>query len=135
MSLWAIFLSFDPPNNLKNQNFEKMKKHLIMLLSFYTGISQIMIILCMVPEIWSTTDIIFFSFCPFTLLTNQKIKILKKKLRNPGDIIISHRCTINDNHMIMIPEIAQQTFFLHFGEHDLEKLSFYTSVPKIMIIC
>ena len=77
----------------------------------------------------------FFSFCPFTTLTNQKIKILKKKIRNPGDIIISHRCTINDNHMIMIPEIAQQTFFFHFGEHDLEKLSFYTSVPKIMIIC
>ena len=62
-----FFLFFDPPNNLKNQNFEKMKKHLIMLLSFYTGISQIMIILCMVPEMWSTTDIFFSHFAPLPL--------------------------------------------------------------------
>ena len=26
LSFWAIFLPFDPPNNPKNQNFEKMKQ-------------------------------------------------------------------------------------------------------------
>ena len=42
----------------------------------------------------------FFSFwaifCPCPL-TTQKIKILKLK-KTPGDIIILHICTINDNH-------------------------------------
>ena len=36
---------------------------------------------------------------PFSPLTTQKIKILKLK-KTPGDIIILHICTINDNHMI-----------------------------------
>ena len=42
----------------------------------------------------------FLSFwtilCPFT----QKIKILKKKKKMLGNITISHKCDINDNHMI-----------------------------------
>ena len=56
----------------------------------------------MVSDIWSTTERIFLSFwttfCPFTPLTTQKIKILKK------------------------------------WKNRLEISSFYTSVPKIMII-
>ena len=40
-------------------------------------------------------------FCPFTPLTAQKIKILKKQQKNlPGDVIISHMCIISDNHMM-----------------------------------
>ena len=38
-------------------------------------------------------------FCPFTQLTTRKIKILKKWKKMPGDIIILHLCTTNDNHM------------------------------------
>ena len=38
-------------------------------------------------------------FCPFSPLTTQKIKILKLK-KTPGDIIILHICTTNDNHMM-----------------------------------
>ena len=43
------FLPFNLPNNLKNQNFEKMKKtseHI----SFYNCIPQMIIIWCTVPE-------------------------------------------------------------------------------------
>ena len=42
------------------------------------------IIWCMVPEIWSMTDKIchFGLFCPFTPLTTQKIKNLKKWIRH-----------------------------------------------------
>ena len=36
-------------------------------------------------------------FCPFTPLTAQKIKILKMK-KNPGDVIILHKCTKSHDH-------------------------------------
>ena len=41
-------------------------------------------------------------FGPFIPLTNQNNKILKKEKRkkNPGDIIILHLSTTNDNHMM-----------------------------------
>ena len=45
----------------------------------------------------------FLSFwaisCPFSPLTTWKIKILTLKT-TPGDIIILHTCTINENHMM-----------------------------------
>ena len=43
-------------------------------------------------------------FCPSTLLTNWKIKILKKwkKKKTPGDINILHMSTINDKHMMYV---------------------------------
>ena len=40
-------------------------------------------------------------FCPFTPLTAQKIKILKKNMKKtPGDIIILHMCTKNNDQMM-----------------------------------
>ena len=39
-------------------------------------------------------------FLPFYLLTTQKIKNLKKFKEKPGDVIILHTCTINDNHVM-----------------------------------
>ena len=47
-----------------------------------------------VPEIRYVTHVIFIlgSFLPFTPLTVQKIKKMKK---TPGDIIILHMCTKN----------------------------------------
>ena len=38
-------------------------------------------------------------FCPFTVLTAQKIKIKKKMKETPGDIIILHKCTKNHDHV------------------------------------
>ena len=58
----------------------------------------------MVPEIWSAIDIIFCHFGQFFALlpypknlTNQNFG---KMIKMPGDIIILHMRTINDNHMI-----------------------------------
>ena len=56
-------------------------------------------------------------FCPLSPLTTQKVKILKLK-KTPGDIIILHICTINDNHVM-------------YGSWDMERdgqnfLSFWT---------
>ena len=59
-----------PPKNLKNQNFEKMKKRLETL-SFYTCVPKIRITHYTVPEIWHVTDVIvifhfglFFALLP-----------------------------------------------------------------------
>ena len=56
---------------------------------------------------WDTEcDIIFSHFGPFFAvlhffpLTTQRIKSLKKWIKNPTNIIILHKCTLNDNHII-----------------------------------
>ena len=57
----------------------------------------------MVPEIWRATERIFVildHFCPFTSLTIQKIKILKKMKKMPEHIIILHKCNKNHDHML-----------------------------------
>ena len=52
-------------------------------------------------------------FCLLTLLTTQKIKILKKK---PADIIILHLCQMNDNQIIYVSwDIKLNRIFSHFG--------------------
>ena len=92
---------------------------------FYTCVPKIMIIWCMLAEIWSATDMVpeilgatvFLSFraifCLLTLLTTQKIKILKKK---PADIIILHLCQMNDNQIIYVSwDIKLNRIFSHFG--------------------
>ena len=116
------------------------------------------IIWCMVPEIWSVTEffLILDDFLAFYPLKKQKIKILKKKKKKPGYIIL-HNCTLNDNHMMygswdMKPN-RQNIFiildilpFYNPKTQNFEKmkktpgdissfLSFYTGVPEIMIMC
>ena len=56
----------------------------------------------MVSEILSATDRIFCHFEPFfTLLppNHPKKQNFEKIKKTPGDIIILHKCNINDNHM------------------------------------
>ena len=57
-SFFALLL---PPNNLKNQILKNWKKHLKMS-SLHTCVPKIMVIWCMLPEIWSTTGRIFGPF-------------------------------------------------------------------------
>ena len=61
------FCHFDPPNNPKKTKILKKWKEQLETLSFYTCVTQ-MTIWCMVPEIWSATDIIFSNFGPFFAL-------------------------------------------------------------------
>ena len=95
-------LPFYPSNNPKNQNFEKMKT---------TPRDIIILHMCTINEksydhSWDMERdgqnfLSFWTmFCTFTLLTTQKIKILKKMKKISGDIIILHMCTINDNRMM-----------------------------------
>ena len=96
------FLPFYLPNKPKNQNFEKMKKKRLEILSFYTSTPSIIITWCMVPEIWSVMGKIschLDRFLPFYTPNNLKNKNFEK---------------LEKKHM----QIS----------------SFYTSIPKIMII-
>ena len=103
LSFWTIFA------NRKNSILKKWKKR--------TSVPLMIITWCMVPEIMSLMDKYFLSFltvfCSFTPLTTQKIKLLKKMKKLPGDIVILHMCTINDNNMMYVSwnmECDRQTF-------------------------
>ena len=94
------FLPFYPTNNPKNQNLEKMKK----------TPGDIILQMCTINDnhmMYGSWDMeharqkflsFWTIFCPFTLLTTWKIKILKKG--TPGDIIILHKRTKNHDHML-----------------------------------
>ena len=118
---FSHFLPFYPTNNLKNQNFEKMKKKLLEISSFYTCASHMTITSCMVSEICGATDKIFCLFVPlFVLLlplTTQKIKIMKKRKKH-FEILPFYTCTINENHLTYGSwerQRERQNFF-HFGQ-------------------
>ena len=116
----------------------------------------------MIPEIWSTTDRIFCHFgpffCTFYLTNSPKNQNFEKLKKTPGDIIILHKCAKNHDHMLycswdmvcdrcncyfsfwaifcpFTPLTAQKIKILKKWKKHLEISSFYTSVPKIMIIC
>ena len=75
-----FFLSFNPPNNLKNQNFEKMKKtpRDIIILHMCTTNDNHMMFGSSDIECDGQNFLSFWTvFCHFTPLTTQKIKILK----------------------------------------------------------
>ena len=79
-----------------------------------------------------------------------KIKIWKKCEKTPGHIILLHMCAINQDHMMFGSwdmNFNRQNFFVILDilltfyspntlkmKKTLEILSFYTGVPKIMII-
>ena len=77
-NLGPFFALLPPITNLRIKILKKWKKHLEMT-SFYTCVPKITIILCLLPETWSTTES-FLSFwtvlCPLFFPTiDPKIKI------------------------------------------------------------
>ena len=67
------------------------------------------------------TDIIFchfrqffaiLSFCCFVPLLTPKIKIWKKCKKTPGDIILLHMCSINQDHM--------HPWYMMYGSWDMK---------------
>ena len=104
----AIFCPFNPLKTRKIKILKKSEIHLEMS-SFYICVPKIMI-WCMLPEIWSITDIIFYHFRSIFVVSapenpgNQNFKKIKKKKKKkkkpPRDIIILHKCTKNQDHML-----------------------------------
>ena len=116
-----------------------MKKCLEMS-SFYTSVTKIMIICYTVLEIWWVTRCNYFSFrtifCPFTPLTAQKIKILKKWKKHLKMSCDGCNCYFSF-WTIFCPFTTLETSrieILKLWKKHLEILSFYKSVPKIGII-
>ena len=121
----GYFLTFDPPNNPEIQNFEKIKKIIILHISSINENHDV----CMIPEIWSVTDRIFSHFGPFFALLhssplqqpltawNMKKSKKWKNCLEIWDIIILHKCTKNHDHMLYCSwDMARDTyFFFHSG--------------------
>ena len=99
---WAIFCHFTPLTTWKI-NILKKWKTCLEISSFYTCVPKMTIIWCMVHEIWSPTDWIFCHFGLFFVLLPLyhpgKSKFWKNET-NPGDIIILHLRSINENRMM-----------------------------------
>ena len=113
---WPVYL----PNNLENQNFEKLKKESgdVITLHICTIKDNHMMYVSWYMECNRHDFLPLWAIlCCFTPLTTQKSKILKKMKIMPGDIIILHKCTINDNHMMYgsCNMKCNRQNFCHFG--------------------
>ena len=104
LSFWTIFYPFNPHNNPKNQNFEKLKKKnsrdIILHKCTKTDDHMLYSSLDMACNGCDCCFSFWAIFCPFTPLTAQKIKIKKKWKKTPGDIVILHKFTKNHDHML-----------------------------------
>ena len=113
-------MSFDPPNNPKNQNFEKNKKILgdIIILHLCTTNDNQDAWCLIYYQAWQTEFFVILDyFCPFTLLTIQKIKILKK-WKNLLEILsftqVYHKWQSYDIWSLRY-QLQQTIFFAIFG--------------------
>ena len=106
LSFWVIFCPLTFLTTWKIKILKKWKKKkCLKILSFYTCIPQMMIIWLWFLRYGAEQKqffVILDYLLPFTPLTTQKIKILKKWKKIPIDIIILHMCTINENHMMYV---------------------------------
>ena len=107
------FSSFYTLKNPINQNFGKLKKKYLEIMSFYTNVPKIMIICYAVPEIRCMTNVILIFylgyFLPFYPLNDPKNQNFKKMKKSSGDIIMLHMCTKNNDHMMYVPVVLCAT--------------------------
>ena len=130
-----IFCHFGPffpllPNNLKNQNFDKLKKtpgNIIIL----QKCTKIMIICYTIPEIWHVTDVIvIFHFGLFFALlrplTALNIKI-SKKWKTSLDIPSFYTC---------VPKLwLDEVRFLRNGARQTDGRKKWHRVPRLKREC
>ena len=84
----------------------------------------------MLFQIWSATDKIFCHFGPFFDLlppNNPKHQNFEKLKKDPGDIIILHKCTKNHDLMLYcsLDRHVMDVIIFHFGlikNQNLEKV-------------
>ena len=141
LSFWTVFLHFYP----------------IWRYYHFTHVYHKWHSWCMVPEIWSMTDRSFCHFghfLPFYPPNNPKYQNFEKMKTSEN---VLNKCTINNNYVMFgswdmmrdrqnflsfwtifcsfTPLTNQKIKILKNWKKHFEISSFYTSVPKIMIIC
>ena len=95
-TFWAIFLLFEPLNNLENENFNIEKKPGDIIILYICTINDNHVMYgswdmeCDRQNFFVILDC-FLPFYPPNNLESQNFEKLKKK--TPGDIIILHKCT------------------------------------------
>ena len=98
------FLILLPPNNPKNENFEKMKKKktpkdIITLHMFHKW--KLYDVWFLRYEVWLTQFFFILDrFLPFYPTNNSKNQNFEKMKKMSRDIIILHKCTKNRDHML-----------------------------------
>ena len=98
------FLPFYPPNCPKNENLKILKKKPGDTISLHKCTkNHDHMLYYSLDKVRNRCNCYFSfwaSFCPFTSLTAQKIKILKKLKKKSGDIISLHKYAKNHDHML-----------------------------------
>ena len=155
LSFWTSldqFLSFYPPNNPKNQNFEKMKQGPgdIIILHMYTINDNHMMyrswdIKRGEQNFFVILERFFAPRPPFSPTDNLKNKNFekmkkKKKKKKAGDIIILHESTKNNDHMLycswdMVRDACNcyfsfWAFFCHFIPLAAQKIKIWKKRKK-----
>ena len=151
------FLHFNPANKLENWNFEKMKKtcgDTIILHMCTINDNYMMRYQARRAEFC----VILNYFSPFYTPNNPKNQNFETMKKNPRNMPILHKCGINDNNMmygswdmrrdrqnflsvciVFFPFTLLTTLKIkilkNWQKHREISSSFYTSSPKIMIIC
>ena len=97
------FLPFYPPKNLKNQNFEKMKKLLdIVILHVYQKSQSYNVQFLRYRVIRTEFFVILGHFLALYPSNNPENQNFEKMKKAPGDVIILHMCTKNHDHMTYV---------------------------------
>ena len=95
---FGLFLPFSPPQQPKKWKFHKNEKTPVDIIILHKCSKNHDMLYCswdMTCDRCNCYFLFWASFCPFTPLTAQKMKISKKLKKTPGDIIILHMCTKN----------------------------------------
>ena len=95
------FFALLPPCGPRKSKFSKKWKKQLKILSFYKHKWQSYDVWFLRYGVqWTEFFVILDHFLPFYPPNNPKNQNFEKMKKPPGDIIILHRCTINDNHMM-----------------------------------
>ena len=102
LSFWTIISPFTPLTTWKIKIWKKYKKAWRYNLFIHVYHKwQSYAVWFLRYWVWRTEFFLILDhFLLFYPLTTQKIKILKKTKKRPGDIIVLHMCTINGNHVM-----------------------------------
>ena len=158
---WAIFCPFTPLTAWKMKNSKKNEKHPWKYHHFAQVYQKSLLYAVLIMRYGAWEMYLFFILGNFLLFyppNSPKNKNFKKMKQKTRDIIILHKCTKTHDHMLycswdLVHDGCNFYFsfwalFCPFTPHNspknenfknmkkpLEKSSFYTSAPKIMVIC